>query len=76
MRTIACMTELYEGQAVTVPNPDGDGRVAATYCGREEDDVKFDASWPTRDWHWVRYSEGEREGTTGLFARSDVVPDD
>jgi hypothetical protein len=60
------MTDLHEGQSVTVPNPRGDGRVPATYLAREEDDARFDASRPTRDWHWVRYDNGPIEGTTGL----------
>jgi hypothetical protein len=67
--------QLQEGQAVTVPNPDGAGRVAATYVGREEDDAKFDASTQSpRDWHWVQYREGDGEGLTGLFARADIEP--
>ena len=60
---------------MTVPDPDGTGRIAASYRGREEDDVKFDASTRSpRDWHSVQYEEGESEGLTGLFPRSDIVP--
>ena len=71
--TITRMTDFHEGQAVTVPDREGDGRVDATYVGREEDDVEFDAARPTRDWHWVRYSHGDLEGTTDLFPRADIT---
>ena len=68
------MAELHADQAVTVLTRDGTGRIAATYVGREEDDATFDASTPSRDWHWVQYEEGESEGLTGLFPRSDIKP--
>jgi hypothetical protein len=69
------MAKLREGQAVTVPDPDGSGRIAATYLAREEDDARWNASTQTpRDWHWVRYEEGDGEGLTDLYPRSAIVP--
>jgi hypothetical protein len=69
----AMSSELQPGQSVTVPDPDGSGRIAATYLGREEDDDKFDASLHSpRGWHYVRFEEGDHEGESGLFPHSDI----
>lgn len=69
------MSDFQPGQRVTVPSEEGSGRIEATYVGREEEDANWDASTQTpRDWHWIRYEEGQGEGLTGLFARSDIRP--
>jgi hypothetical protein len=57
--------------SVTVPNPDGDGRIAATYYGVTDQPVWIDAPGVVGGGYFadtarVRYEEGVREGTTGL----------
>jgi hypothetical protein len=69
------MTDFQAGQRVTVPREDGSGRITTTYVRREEEDARWDASTQTpRDWHWVQYEEGDGEGLTGLYPRSDISP--
>jgi hypothetical protein len=59
-------------QRVTVPDPDGDGRIEATF--KEVDpsrpgeisDPSVGGGKRGVDQAWVVYAEGNREGTTGL----------
>jgi hypothetical protein len=60
------------GTRVTVPNPNGEGRVAATFeevdpsRPGEVSDPRVVGGVRKFDRAWVVYSEGELEGTTGL----------
>lgn len=66
------------GQRVTVPNPDGDGRVTATFAASCDPDQAVTVDTPNgpvlRDTAWIRYAEGEREGTTGRYVYADIRP--
>jgi hypothetical protein len=55
-----------------VPNPAGDGEVAATFVrpGYPSDAIEVDGR--RVDVGWVRYEEGELEGTTGKVRYSDI----
>lgn len=60
------------GTRVTVPNPDGEGSVAATFQEvdpsrpGEIDDAKYEGGVRRFDQAWILYAEGDLEGTTGL----------
>jgi hypothetical protein len=60
------------GNRVTVPNPDGEGRIAATFeevdpsRPGEVEDSRVVGGVRKFDQAWVVYAEGELEGTTGL----------
>ena len=64
----------------TIPNPDGDGRVAVTVLrpGAGEsvtvDDPRVVGGRRLVDVVRVRVEEGEREGTYGVVPRKDVEP--
>ena len=61
-----------KGQRVTVPDPDGDGRITATFHGAdpsrpgEVPDPHVAGGTRLVDQAWVVYDEGDRDGTTGL----------
>jgi hypothetical protein len=60
------------GTRVTVPNPDGEGRIAAEFQAvdpsrpGEVSDPRVVRGTRPVDQAWVVYAEGELEGTTGL----------
>jgi hypothetical protein len=58
-----------EGEHVTVPNPDGTATVPAIFMARVNPD---DVPEHGHDLAWIRYSEGEREGTTNHFRYADI----
>jgi hypothetical protein len=69
-----------ERRIFTVPNPDGEGRVRASFAGfapdqpETIDDLNVVGGKRKVDRIWVRYEEGERADTTGLVRRSDIEP--
>jgi hypothetical protein len=62
----------------TVPNPDGEGRVRASFAGFGEpetiDDPSVVGGKRRVDRIWVRYEEGELEAFAGLVRYSDIDP--
>ena len=69
-----------EGDKVRVPNPDDDGTILATFLspGEQSDAVTVDApgvegGTVKRDVAWVRYGEGNLEGTTGKHLYEEIT---
>jgi hypothetical protein len=70
-----------EGNKITVPNPDGDGRVKATFLETADEpltikDPRVQDGEYQSDTAWVRYSDGEREATTGRHTFAEIRLDD
>lgn len=66
------------GQRITVPDPDGNGRLAAVFLAAgdpsEAIEVEMAGSKIMRDAAWVQYQEGDREGLTGKHAYHEIQP--
>ena len=54
---------------VVVPHPDAWGLIAATFLGPVNPELVGET-----DHAWVRYEEGEREGTTGSHPFAHIKP--
>lgn len=71
---------LQEGQRVRVPSPNGEEEIEATYLGPGDPDdaveVPLEGGSRKADVGWVRYEEGDREGTTHRYPYSQIKPVD
>jgi hypothetical protein len=69
------------GDKVTVPDPDGNGRIAATFLNTADDTVTIaDSSVAGNEREantaWIRYEEGEAAGLTERFTFAELRPVD
>ena len=69
------------GDKVTVPDPDGNGRIAATFLNTADDTVTIADSSAAGDEReantaWIRYEEGEAAGLTERFTFAELRPVD
>jgi hypothetical protein len=58
-----------EGEHITVPNPTDPGRTPAIFMAPADPD---DVPEGGHDLAWVRYSDGDLEGTTGRVRYADI----
>jgi hypothetical protein len=69
------------GDKVTVPDPDGNGRIAATFLNTADETVTIaDSSVAGNEREantaWIRYEEGEAAGQTERFTFAELRPVD
>jgi hypothetical protein len=70
-----------KGNKITVPNPDGDGRVGATFLETSDEpatieDPRIEGGERLADTAWVRYSDGDREATSGRHTFAEIRYDE
>lgn len=63
-----------EGDRVRVPNPDGEGEVEATFRRHGHQGDALEIGGRKVDVGWVRYEEGEQEGTVVAVPYGDIKP--
>jgi hypothetical protein len=61
-----------EGQSVRVPDPDGEGELRATFLAPAEPHEAIEVKGRRVDAAWVRFTSGEREGTTYLYRYAEI----
>jgi hypothetical protein len=61
---------------IWVPNPDGEGRLAATFVAPgDQAEAEIDPTLGVRrDVAWITYEDGEREGTTAKYFYRELAP--